>query len=384
MTERSNGGTILIAGIAAENVHDSTCLLKQQGHVILETDNGNEVPAMAAEKRPDLILMATALQPVDGFTICSQLKAQSDLQNISVVLLIRENEESLVTRAYAAGADDYLTPPLQWQCLAHRINHLLRRGNTVNKLKNQVANLQLDKISAEVAIHAKSEFFANISHELRTPMHGILSYARFGLKRINKAPREKLKEYFHEIEDSGKRLLNLLNDLLELAKLEAGKVEYDLRESNIVDEVETVIDELTHLAGKKHISLTGDVPESPIPTIIDRLWIGKVLRILILNAIQFSRAGDTVRIMMRDRPEKMNKNRKVEISIIDQGIGIPEEEINQVFDKFLHNSMTRGDSYGTAMGLSICRQIIKDHHGDIHAHRNQGGGTIFSMVLNVV
>ncbi|HHB75330.1 MAG TPA: hybrid sensor histidine kinase/response regulator [Desulfobulbus sp.] len=360
--------------------------LQKVGYVLLHAATDEETLSSAQQNQPDLILLAGNTSNIDGFSTCSRLKETGELQHIPVVLVFEEQkeQEDLIARAYDAGADDYLTWPLQWRCLKCKMHYHLKQHHAISTLKERARELELARISAEVATHAKAEFFANISHELRTPMHGILSYARFGLKRIDKAPREKLEEYFQEIEDSGKRLLNLLNDLLELAKLEAGKVEYDLRERNIVDEVATVIDELTHLAGEKHICLTGDIPDCSIPVIIDRLWIGKVLRIIILNSIQFSGPGDPVRVMVRKRPAKMDKACKVEIAIIDQGIGIPEEEINQVFDKFLHNSMNQGESYGTAMALSICRQIIKDHHGEIHARRNPEGGTIFSIVLNLV
>ncbi len=363
--------------------------LHKAGYVLLHAENNEDTISMANQYRPDLILLAGRTSGINGFSTCSRLKETKELNHIPVILIVEEQkeqkeQEDTIARAYDAGADDYLTWPVQWRCLKCKMQYHLRQHHAINDLKEQARELELARISAEVATQAKVEFFANISHELRTPMHGILSYARFGLKRIDEAPRVKLKEYFHEIEDSGTRLLNLLNDLLELAKLEAGKVEYDLREKNIVDEVETNIDELAHIAGEKDIRLTREVPDHPVPVLMDRLWIGKVLRIIVLNAINFSTSGDTVRITIRELPAKMHAKAKVEISIIDQGIGIPEEEIDQVFDKFLHNSMTRGESYGTAMALSICRQIIKDHHGGIHARRNPDGGTTFSIVLNVV
>jgi len=258
-----------------------------------------------------------------------------------------------------------------------------RITDVIGKLKEQTRELELARIAAEVATHAKSEFLANMSHELHTPMHGILSYARFGLKRINTASREKLEEFFHEIEDSGNRLDGLLNDLLELAGLEAGKVDYDLRTGNIVDEVETVFDELAYLAEDKQIRLVKDVPKRPVMVNIDRLRIGRVLRTLVLNAIKFSNAGGEIEIIVHDASSAMGAmdDKRVEVAIRDQGIGIPEKELSRVFDKFLHNSMTLGKSYGTAMGLSICKQIIEDHEGEIQARQNPEGGAIFSFVL---
>ena len=383
MTEKITGGTFFITGIPPEQLRCLEPCLKRQGHVIIASEDRSDVIAMAQEIQPDLILMAAEMEPVDGFTICSQLKAHSTMQNIPVMLLIKKNTESLVARAYAAGADDYLAIPVQWHCLKCKIQYQLKQHHTINELKKRARELERAKISAEVATQAKSEFFANISHELRTPMHGILSYARFGLKRINKAPREKLEEYFHEIEGSGKRLLNLLNDSLELAKLEAGRVEYDLQVRDIVAEVETVADELAHLAEEKQMTLVTSTPRHPLPVLFDRLWLSRVIRTLVVNSIQSSGPDDTIRIETKKQPANRMKDNRVEISIIGQGVDIPEEEINQVFDKLLHNSMTRGDCHGTAMGLSICRQIVQDHHGTIRARSNPDGGTIFSLVLPV-
>lgn len=374
---------ILIAGKSSDTGGQLVLLLEQQGYKILKASNGGTAVELVKQTRPALVLMDGAMPVMDGFSVCAHLKKQEKLKQIPVLLVIEHEQEELVARVYDAGADDYITRPVQWPCLLHRIHYQLRQQRLMGQLQEQTRELEHARITAEASTHAKSEFFANISHELRTPMHGILSYARFGLKRIDKAPPEKLEEYFHEIEDSGKRLLNLLNDLLELAKLEAGRVEYDLRERNIVDEAETIVDELAHLAEEKKITLAKNIPQHAIPVIFDRLWIGRVLRILVINAVKFSSSGDEVRIELQKLPADEKKARRVEISIMDQGIGIPEEEIDQVFDKFLHNSMTRGESYGTAMGLSICKQIIKDHHGEIDARQNPGGGAIFAFILPI-
>jgi signal transduction histidine kinase len=374
---------ILIASKSTDFRHSLAHQLKQQGYKILKAANGRDAVDLAEQTGPALVLMDGSMPVMDGFSACTHLKRGEGLQQIPVLLVIEHEQEELVARAYNAGADDYITKPVQWRCLLHRIQYQLRRQCLIRQMNEQARELELARIAAEAATHAKSEFLANMSHELHTPMHGILSYARFGLKRINTAPREKLEEFFREIEDSGSRLYNLLNDLLELAKLEAGKVDYDLRKGNIVDEVETVFDELSYLAEKKQVRLIKDVPDLPVPVNIDRLRIGRVLRTIVFNAIKFSNAGGEIRIVVHDDSSTQTaiNGKKVEVAISDQGMGIPKEEISQVFDKFLHNSMTRGESYGTAMGLSICKQIIEDHQGEIRARQNPGGGAIFSFVL---
>jgi signal transduction histidine kinase len=374
---------ILIAGNSTDFRQRLAHRLDQQGYNVMETASGEEAIEQMEKARPDLVLMEGDMPAMEGFSACAHLKRRKELKQIPVLLVIDYEQEDLVALVYNAGADDYITKPVQWRCLLHRIHYHLRQQRLIRQLQEQAGELELARTAAEAATHAKSEFLANMSHELHTPMHGILSYARFGLKRIDSAPRSKLKEFFLEIEDSGSRLYNLLNDLLELARLEAGKVDYELRERNIVDEVETVVDELSHLAGDKRIGLIKDVPDFPVLANIDRLRIGRVLRTIVCNAIKFSNAEGEIRITVHDDSSAKGtiNGKKVEVAIYDQGMGIPKEEINQVFDKFMHNSMTRGKSYGTAMGLSICKQIIEDHQGEIRARRNPGGGAIFSFVL---
>ncbi len=376
---------ILLAGESSDAGGQLVMLLEQQGYKILKAPNGGMAVELAEQTRPALVLMDGAMPVMDGFSVCTHLKNQEEFKHIPILLVIEHEQEDIVARVYDAGADDYITRPVQWSCLLYRIHYQLRQQRLMGQLQEQTREIEHARITAEASTHAKSEFLANMSHELHTPMHGILSYTRFGLKRIDTAPREKLKEFFQEIEDSGSRLDSLLNDLLELARLEAGKVHYDLRTGNVVDEVVTVFDELAHVAEEKRICLIKEIPERPVMVRIDRLLIGRVLRTLVLNAIKFSDAGGEIRITVQKKPPTIDmlKDNEVEVAIRDRGIGIPAEEIGRVFDKFLHNSMTRGESYGTAMGLSICRQIIEDHGGKIQARRNPKGGAVFSFILPV-
>jgi len=343
--------------------------LEQQGYKALEAINEKQAVELLKQIQPDLVLMAAEAPIMGKVSDIEDTKDREALQYIPVLPLSEHDREGLAARNGATESEDSM-------------QHL------IGELKRQARELKQTKAVVEATKHAKSEFLANMSHELRTPMHGILSYARFGLKRFDTAPREKLEEFFQEIEESGSRLLILLNDLLELAKLEAGRVKYDLRPENIVEEANTVFDELAHLCADKKIRLIKDIPSRSVPVNIDRLHIGRVLRTLVLNGIKFSDAGSEIRISVRDEnPGAENSaENKVRVAVCDQGVGIPEKELNEIFDKFVHNSMTRGKSYGTAMGLSICRQIIEDHQGEIRVQNNPkpGGGAIFSFTLPVI
>ncbi len=237
--------------------------------------------------------------------------------------------------------------------------------------------------AANAANRAKSEFLANMSHELRTPMHGILSYARFGLKKVDKASREKLQEYFEMIESSGNTLMLLLNDLLDLAKLEAGRMNYHMEEWEINSEIDGVIFEFSAMASEHGVTLVQDMPEKPIRSMFDRVKIIQVLRNLLSNAIKFINSGRQIRIVAQEGTLEVDGSlqRSLQVKVIDQGIGIPEDELDFVFEKFVQSSKTKTGAGGTGLGLAICKKIINDHNGRIWVEANPAGGAIFCFAI---
>ena len=233
--------------------------------------------------------------------------------------------------------------------------------------------------AAEFANRAKTEFLANMSHELRTPMHGILSYAQFGIKRIGRVPPEKLLEYFTEIDACGERLMALLNDLLDLAKLESGKMEYIHQLNDIEEQIDIVLAEFMPIAEEKQFHIDKQIRSECRYLLFDRDRIDQVLRNLLSNAVKFSKPGG--RILFATCTVFENDQRFLKVTVKDQGIGLPEDELDAIFDKFIQSSETKTGSGGTGLGLAICRQIISDHDGRIWAENNTDGGAVFSFIL---
>ncbi len=238
---------------------------------------------------------------------------------------------------------------------------------------------------AEAANVAKSEFLANMSHELRTPMHAILSFSRFGTKKIGTVTDEKLKYYFDMINDSGNRLLRLLNDLLDLAKLEAGKMSFDFAKVNLVKCIETsVAEQETRLLDTK-LRVEFKPPTFDTVGVFDGDRIGQVVTNLLSNAIKFSPENGTVKIEIEEAsllPEGATvPELALSIKVIDEGIGIPAAELESVFDKFIQSSKTSQGSGGTGLGLSISKEIIDGHGGYIRAEESPLGGACFRFVI---
>lgn len=237
--------------------------------------------------------------------------------------------------------------------------------------------------AAQLANEAKSEFLASISHELRTPLHSILCFARLGEKRALSGDWEKLESYFKMIITSGDLLLELLNDLLDLSTLESIPVCSDFKEHDLGQDVEKIVTEFRAMMDEGNITLSYQQPLFPLLASYNQIRIYQVLRNLISNAIKFSFPGQDIYIDIGtdhiDIDERMIPAWKVRI--VDHGVGIDEDQLERVFDKFVQGSDEARSGGGVGLGLAICKRIIEDHNGKIWAEQNEPSGAIFSFLL---
>jgi len=266
-----------------------------------------------------------------------------------------------------------------------RANAIQRRAlqdkvcEQTNLLIEQNELLTEEKEKVERAAKSKSEFLSNMSHELRTPMHAILGYADLCLVDAKDGDFDSIPSYVQKIEKSGKRLLTLLNDLLDLSKMETGKVDYRPERADMREAVKSAMAELDPLIKGKDIKLcfSHDVHAEAV---FDKRFIIQVLINLLSNAIKFSAAGSQIAIELTE--EHVAGNAPVlRCRVIDEGPGIPETELEAVFDKFIQSSKTRTGAGGTGLGLAICQNIIAAHGGKIWAENRNPKGAVFTFVL---
>lgn len=239
----------------------------------------------------------------------------------------------------------------------------------------RTAALLQAKEDAERANQSKSEFLANMSHELRTPLHGILSFAEIGGDKALTAPAARLKRYFDNIHASGERLLVLLNDLLDLAKLESGRLVLKREDVDLAALVTEMARGEEARLQEADIRLSLVLPQRSRTAWVDRTRMQQVLANLLSNAIKFSPRGGCIEIALQHFGSVLT------LSVADQGPGVPEPELESIFDKFVQSSATANGAGGTGLGLAICRQIALAHGGSIYAENRAGGGICFFVSL---
>jgi PAS domain S-box-containing protein len=224
---------------------------------------------------------------------------------------------------------------------------------------------------AEEASRSKSEFVANISHELRTPLQSIIGFSELGM--VRGVGSERISGMFQDINASGQRMLALVNDLLDVSKIESTVGTFHLESIDLRGLIRVVVREMEPLLARKKLKLSVDCSELPLLARADPLRFQQVIRNVLANTIKFSPIEEKVLLTAHMGASW------IEIRVRDFGPGIPESELEKIFEAFVQSSKTKDGAGGTGLGLAICRKIVEGHGGQIFASNMKDGGAVFQI-----
>lgn len=222
---------------------------------------------------------------------------------------------------------------------------------------------------AEQANNAKTEFLRNISHEFRTPLHALISFSAYGINEAENGDTEQLKQYFTIMEKSSERLTRLVNEILDISSMEAGELKLTTEIADLREPVSRAVESILPLMQEKNIAFHWEKPAQPymVPFHFDKME--QVVTNLLGNAIKFTPPGKNITLTM----EIDEKTDRIVIAVRDEGIGIPEGEVESIFEFFQQSSRTNSGAGGTGLGLAICKGIVNAHGGKIWAQNNRKG-----------
>jgi signal transduction histidine kinase len=229
----------------------------------------------------------------------------------------------------------------------------------------------------EAASRHKSEFLANMSHELRTPLNAIIGFSEVLGERMFGELNEKQEEYLKDIHASGQHLLSLINDILDLSKIEAGRMELELTEFNLPATLDNALTLVRERAGRHGIALHMTVDDRVEHVQADERKIKQVILNLLSNAIKFT--PEEGRIDVRAVPG----DGIIEVSVSDTGAGIAPEDQEAIFEEFRQVGTAEKKAEGTGLGLTLCRKFVELHGGRIWVKSKVGVGSTFSFTIPV-
>jgi signal transduction histidine kinase len=333
----------------------------------------------------DVVLLDLNLPESEGLDTVRRVRAQAPL--VPIVVLTTLDDEALALSAVQEGAEDYL---LKWKvdgdALVRALRYAIERGRRA-QLEEQVhrqnqelrrKNLELEEQNrrAQEATRAKSEFLANMSHELRTPLNGIIGFAELMYDgRVGPMLAEH-QEYLGDILTSGRHLLDLLNDILDLAKVESGKMELRPEPVDLAKLVGEIRDILRTLAASKRISVGIGIDDGLGPIVLDASKLKQVLYNYLSNALKFT--PDQGRVMIQIQAEGAATFR---LEVTDTGIGIRPEDQGRLFVEFQKLNGGAGKGTGTGLGLALTKRIVEFQGGQVGVRSTPGQGSAFFAVL---
>jgi len=373
---------ILIVDDVLDNLDLLSRILTRRGYTVRSVEAGISAIAIAQSGWADLILLDINMPEMDGYEVCRRLKADSQTENIPIVFLSALDEVLDKVTAFGVGGVDYITKPFQIKEVVARVKTHLQLRNLQKSLEIKVASRTRDLAmalqEAKAANSSKNVFFSQITHELRTPMNAVLGFVQLMQRDKQLSPEQQ--KYLQIINHSGEHLMALINDVLEVSKIEAGRL---ILEKNNFDLYRLLknIEEMWGLKAQAQNVEFGIERGDLVPRYIqaDQQKLQQVLINFLANAVKFTQVGQ-ITLTVDYNPQKPSQ---IIFAVADTGLGISPTDLDLLFNPFVQTEAGRNSKSGTGLGLSICREYIELMGGQIQVVSEVNQGSTFSFNIPI-
>ncbi len=349
------------------------------GYETLEAKDGHGALDLMDKWVPDLVLLDIVMPDIDGYEVLDSMKRSERLRHVPVIMITGIDAVDSAVHCLERGADDYMTKPVNQTLLKARIAGCLEKKrwhDVEQKLHNEIAASYDALLSAE---KARDSLAHMIVHDLNSPLSAIYGYAQIISLEAQKLNNNNISEYSTKINTSVKTMITLTQSILDISKMENGKMPVSLNPLNICEILKGVGDEFRPLTDKKQIKFSYSSVQDEIIVNADDGLMKRIFQNLLSNAFKHTKHGTEVSCSTKiDGPDTI-------ITISDNGDGIALKHVNRVFDKFFQvESNKAGKSYGVGLGLAFCKMAIEAQGGTIWVESEVGKGSNFCIKLSTL
>lgn len=346
--------------------------LRPEGYGVRTATDGAGALELAMEKTPDLVLLDVMMPDINGMEVCTRLKNHESTRMCQVMLVTALGGSSAQVQGLDCGADDYVVKPVRREEFLAKVRSLLRAHKLVKELHETREALHQRNAELEELHAMKATLSQSLVHDLKNPLTSMLGNLELLSREIDEAARVRVDR----CKNQASRMHGMILDLLDVAGLEEGRLSLDQEAVPAGDLIHATLDGLDGLAAQHKVCVEVHT-HGRIPDIHgDRSVLTRVLENLIMNAMTHSPPGGVITVACENRPEG------IEISVTDQGAGIPEEFRDKVFEKFARLELKgKGVNANRGLGLTFSRLAVEAHGGVIWAENVPAGGASFRMIL---
>lgn len=370
--------TILIVDDNRNNVDIVEQNLIESGFRVIKAYDGKEALERVKESNPDLILLDVMMPKLSGYEVCRYLKGNPQYSMIPIILLTARDDIDSKMEGFECGADDYLSKPINMLELVARVKAILHLKFLQDSLAQKNKELYAANKKLKELDQLKTDFTAMIVHDIRNPLTSVLYALECVEDFFNfKASIDETKQMLESGMTQVKRILNLVNDLLDIAKIEDDKLELVKEYFDITELIQYIITNVQPIIRERKQSIDSKFFQNQVLVYGDSEKISRVIENLLSNAIKFSPEGETITITLEPYEEDF-----IKVSVKDKGEGIPADVIPKLFDRFQQVRRRReGKMKGTGLGLTISKKFVEAHGGRIWVESVPNQGSTFSFTI---